>query len=114
MRFVRECFGTGAHERVLQALPERHWGTFHGPVREASWEPVADVVAYMEAAHRLLAPDDDDFYLPGRAPRLVRHARRALLRVARGLGVNAAYARRSQRISSGKVGRFPYIRMPTR
>jgi hypothetical protein len=62
VRFVREKYGPAAHERVLQALPERHWGTFHGPVREASWEPIADLVAYMEAARRLLAPGDGDFY----------------------------------------------------
>lgn len=62
VRFVREAFGDAAHERVLQALPERHWGTFLGPVREASWEPVADLVAYMEASRALLAPDDDAYY----------------------------------------------------
>lgn len=62
VRFVRERFGAAAHERLIQELPEPHWGTFHGPVREASWEPVADLVAYMEAARRLLAPDDAGFY----------------------------------------------------
>jgi hypothetical protein len=62
LRFVREQYGPGAHERVLQQLPREHWGTFLGTLREASWEPVADLVAYMEAAQRVLAPDDAGFF----------------------------------------------------
>jgi len=62
VRFVRETYGPEAHERVLKRLPPEHWGTLLGPVREASWEPVADLVAYMEIARALLAPGDPDFF----------------------------------------------------
>jgi hypothetical protein len=62
VRFVREHFGANSHAKVLEVLPARHCGTFLGPVREASWEPVEDLVAYMETARRLLAPDDQTFF----------------------------------------------------
>jgi hypothetical protein len=61
-RFVRESHGGAAHDRVLKRLDPRHWGTLLRPVREASWEPVEDLVAYMEAARELLAPGDASFY----------------------------------------------------
>jgi len=62
LRFVREQYGADAHDRVLQQVPPEHRGTFLGTVREASWEPVADLVAYMEAAQRVLAPDETGFF----------------------------------------------------
>ena len=62
VRFVRETYGSEAHETVLAALPARHCATFLGPVREASWEPLEDLVAYMEMARTVLAPDEDGFY----------------------------------------------------
>jgi hypothetical protein len=60
--FVRETFGPTAHARVVSALPAERRGPFLGSLREASWKPVADLIAYMETAHRLLAPDDGDCY----------------------------------------------------
>ena len=60
--FVRETFGPSAHARVVAALPPERCGPFLGPLREASWKPVVDLVAYMETAQRLLAPDDGDFH----------------------------------------------------
>ena len=45
VRFVREIYGEDAHERVLKGVEPQHWGTLLGPVREASWEPVEDLVA---------------------------------------------------------------------
>jgi hypothetical protein len=60
--FVRETFGPSAHARVMMELPAERCGPFLGSLREASWKPVVDLVAYMETAHRLLAPDDADFH----------------------------------------------------
>lgn len=62
IEFVVQHFGHEAHERVVAALPEAHWGPFVGPLHETSWEPAADVVAYLEAARGLLRPDQADFY----------------------------------------------------
>ena len=47
---------------MLAVLPPAQYATFAGALREASWEPLGDLVAYMEAARRLLAPDDDELY----------------------------------------------------
>lgn len=62
VRFVKERYGAEAHERVVRELPQKHWGTFLGPVREASWEPALDLAAYMEKAKELLAPKDPEFF----------------------------------------------------
>jgi hypothetical protein len=62
VRFVREIYGEDAHERVLKGVEPQHWGTLLGPVREASWEPVEDLVAYLSAARALLAPGDPAFF----------------------------------------------------
>lgn len=59
--FVRETYGS-AHEKIVAALPERHAATFRDEVHESAWSPLEDVVAYMEAAKRLLAPADPDFF----------------------------------------------------
>jgi len=62
VRFVRETYGEATQDRVLKRLDPQHWGTLLRPVREASWEPVEDLVAYMEAARELLAPADPGFF----------------------------------------------------
>ena len=62
VRFVRETYGAAAHERILKGLAPQHWGTMLRPVREASWEPVEDLVGYMETARELLAPGDPAFF----------------------------------------------------
>lgn len=61
VRFVRETHGDAAHDRVVASLPHEHCATFLGPVRDASWEPAADLVAYMARARDLLAPGDPTF-----------------------------------------------------
>lgn len=61
-RFVRERFGPEAHTRVVESLPTRHRATFLTMVREASWKPIEDVLAYMEVAKGLLAPDVPGFH----------------------------------------------------
>jgi hypothetical protein len=60
--YVVRRFGQAAHEQVVAALPREHWGPFVGPLHETSWEPAADVVAYLEAARRLLAPGEAEFF----------------------------------------------------
>lgn len=62
IRFVKERYGEDAHATVLRALPSSRWGTFLGELREASWEPLEDFSAYLEAARRQLAPADAEFY----------------------------------------------------
>jgi len=62
VRFVKERYGQDAHDRVVRSLPQNHWGTFLGPVREASWKPAADLAAYMEKAQEVLAPGDPEFF----------------------------------------------------
>lgn len=62
IRSVRETHGSDRHQAVVEALPEPHRTTFLGPVREASWAPVADLAAYLETAQRLLAPADTLFF----------------------------------------------------
>ncbi len=60
--YVVQRFGREAHERVVAALPQDHWGPFVGPLHETSWEPAADVVAYLETARRLLAHGEAGFF----------------------------------------------------
>jgi len=62
VEYVVQRFGRAAHERVIAALPKQHWGTFLGPLHEASWEPAMDAVAYFETARALLAPGEEAFY----------------------------------------------------
>lgn len=61
VEYVVQRFGRDAHERVVAALPRDHWGPFVGPLHETSWEPAADVVAYLDTARRLLAPHEAGF-----------------------------------------------------
>lgn len=60
--FVRETFGAAAHDHVVAGLAPDPRRTFLLTPREAGWYPLLDVVAYMEAAQRLLAPDDAGFH----------------------------------------------------
>lgn len=62
MQFVKGDFGPEAHQRVLQALPEATRATFGGPLRDAVWKPLDDLVAYAATARQLLAPDDEGFF----------------------------------------------------
>jgi hypothetical protein len=61
VRFVTERYGTQGHDFVLKALPPRYSARLMGAVREASWEPLEDYLAYVERAHALLAPEDPEF-----------------------------------------------------
>lgn len=62
VRFVKERYGFEAHDRVVRELPRKHWGTFLGSVREASWKPAEDLAAYMEKAREILAPGETEFF----------------------------------------------------
>lgn len=62
VRFVEAAYGSAAHHQVLAALPPAPRATFLTAIREASWEPLEHLVAYMETAHLLLAPSDPAFY----------------------------------------------------
>lgn len=62
VRFVREVYGPDRHDAVVAALPPARQATFLAQLREASWEPLDDFVAYMEGAQRLLAPGDPAFF----------------------------------------------------
>ncbi len=62
IRFIRDTVGPAAHDEIVAALPAVHATTFRGLIREASWEPLDDFVAYLETAKRLLAPTDSGFY----------------------------------------------------
>jgi hypothetical protein len=62
IRFVKETYGAEAHDRVLAALPVQCAATFLGPMRDASWKPIEDLLAYMETAKALLAPGDAAFH----------------------------------------------------
>ena len=59
---MRHTYGSGAHARVLAYLPAEQAARLDGDVREASWQRIEDLVAYMEAARALLAPDDGSFH----------------------------------------------------
>jgi hypothetical protein len=63
IRFVREVYGPDRHDAVVATLPLDRQATFLGQVREASWEPLADFVAYMDAAQQLLAPGEPAFFV---------------------------------------------------
>ena len=62
IRYVRETHGSDRHQEVVEAVPEPHRSTFARPIREASWVPVADLAAYLEAAQKLLASGDALFF----------------------------------------------------
>jgi hypothetical protein len=62
LQFVREEFGAEAHQRVLDALPEAHRASFSGALRDATWKPLDDLVAYAGTARQVLASQDDRFY----------------------------------------------------
>jgi hypothetical protein len=60
IEYVSERFGTDAHARVVGALPAAR--APRARPSDAAWDPLEDLVAYMEAAQRLLAPDDAEFF----------------------------------------------------
>lgn len=62
IRFVNETYGAARHDQIVAAMPAARRATFLSTIREASWEPVEDFVAYMEAAKGLLDPHDEQFY----------------------------------------------------
>ena len=62
VRFVRERYGADAHERVLKALGAARSPSFHGPLRDSAWKPLAELVDYLETARALLAPEDPGFF----------------------------------------------------
>lgn len=62
VRFVKEVYGPEAHERVLARVSQGRRASFLGTIREGSWGPLEDVLAYMEAAKALLAPEEPDFF----------------------------------------------------
>jgi hypothetical protein len=62
VRFVSQTFGSAQHEAVLARLPADCRGVFLGSIRDVSWTPLANFVAYMEAARSLLAPADEQFF----------------------------------------------------
>jgi hypothetical protein len=58
--FVRAHYGPAPHTAVLATLPAQRAAL--DAVRENSWMPLQDLLAYMEEAKALLAPGDLDFY----------------------------------------------------
>lgn len=62
VRFVKETYGPEAHEKVLAALPAQACAVFLGPLRDASWVGLKDLMAYTEEARKLLAADDPEFW----------------------------------------------------
>ncbi|MCL4820779.1 MAG: hypothetical protein KJ067_16690 [Vicinamibacteria bacterium] len=61
LAFLRERHGAGALDQVLKDLPAARRGAFGAHLREASWEPLADFVAWLEAAQQRFAPGDPGF-----------------------------------------------------
>lgn len=62
IEFIREHYGPQALPEVLRALPAKNAKTFLSALREASWEPLEDLDAYMVAAQAVLAPKDESFF----------------------------------------------------
>jgi hypothetical protein len=61
LAFLRERHGAGAVEQVLKDLPAARRGAFGVHLREASWVPLADFVAWLDAAQQRFAPGDEGF-----------------------------------------------------
>lgn len=60
--FVKERFGAEAHQRVLAALPREMAAAIGRPLPESARVPLEQLVAYMESARRLLAPEEPGFF----------------------------------------------------
>jgi hypothetical protein len=63
MRFVRQRYGDSAHISVLHSLSAAQRAALEEPIGESAWRPLEAVLAYMDTAHALLAPDDPTFFL---------------------------------------------------
>lgn len=59
--FLREQYGAAAPDLVLRDLSVGRRATFVAQLREASWEPLADFLVWLEAAQKRFAPDDPGF-----------------------------------------------------
>jgi hypothetical protein len=62
VRFVRETFGPAQQQAVVDQLAPEWQAAFLVPLREVSWKPLELFVGYMDAARRLLAPQDASFF----------------------------------------------------
>jgi len=60
--FVRQRFGETAHERVLATLGTEARAAFDYTTRDADWQPLEYLVAYMLAARDQLAAGDEGFF----------------------------------------------------
>ncbi len=62
MDFVRGVHGADTHARILDALPAERVAPWRGKISWSSWLALDDLLAYMEAARRLVAADDPQFF----------------------------------------------------
>ena len=62
VRFVDERFGADAHGEVVATLPAASVTALSSHLRDSSWVPVTHLVAYMEGAKALFAPEDATFF----------------------------------------------------
>jgi hypothetical protein len=60
--FVKQAYGTAAHEAVLARLPPEEAAAF-ADVRSAAWKPLRSLSAYIETARALHGADDATFAL---------------------------------------------------
>ena len=60
--FIEDRFGREAHEGVMGRLSPECARTFLTTARESQRGPLEHVFAYMQVAHELLAPGDEDFF----------------------------------------------------
>jgi hypothetical protein len=60
--FVRESWGEAELHRVIGELPPGARATCGGLVHDSDWYPLEHLVAFLQTAQRLLAPDDPTFF----------------------------------------------------
>jgi hypothetical protein len=94
IRFVEETFGADAHHKIVATLPASAASALTGVLREASWMPVAHLVAYMEAAKALCAPENATFF------RRVGYYSGCLARTQGGFGPMVATPETANRLAS--------------
>ncbi len=61
-RFMRETYGENAHDKVLKKMGAARSPSFHGPLRDSAWKPIAELVDYLETARTLYGADNPDFF----------------------------------------------------